>query len=159
MNTAIHFSKASDEWETPQEFFDELNAEFRFELDVCATAENRKCPRWYGVEADGLTQDWSNTRCWLNPPYSQLKLWLAKASNSARNGATVVCLIPSRTDTKAWHEFVWNEETHQPRSGVEVRFIRGRLKFGGCKNSAPFPSAVVIFRRPNWQLFIERRNG
>lgn len=158
MNAAVHFSKASDNWETPQEFFEQLNAEFGFQLDVCATVHNTKCLKFWSDIHDGLLQDWRQDVCWMNPPYSQLKLWLAKASDSARHGATVVCLIPSRTDTKAWHQYVWNEETHQPRSGVEVRFIRGRLKFGGCKNSAPFPSAVVIFRRPNWQQqFIERR--
>lgn len=150
MNTALHFSKASDEWETPQAFFDEMDREFHFTLDVCASTVNHKCARffWNGCTTSGLTSDWSEDVCWMNPPYSQLKLWLAKASESARCGATVVCLIPSRTDTKAWHRFIWDKSIHKPRPGVEVRFIEGRLKFGGCTNSAPFPSAVVIFRKP-----------
>lgn len=142
----VHFSSASDEWETPQAFFDELDKEFGFGLDVCATEDNRKCVSWFSIETDGLTQDWEHSICWMNPPYSKLKLWLAKASESAKAGATVVCLVPSRTDTKAWHRYVWDKTAHKPRSGVEVRFIEGRLKFGGCQNSAPFPSAVIIFR-------------
>lgn len=142
----VHFSRTSDEWETPQPFFDELNREFGFGLDVCATADNRKCARWFGIEADGLTQDWENSICWMNPPYSNLRNWMAKASKSAKAGAIVVCLIPSRTDTRAWHDFIWDETKHAARPGVEVRFIKGRLKFGGCDNSAPFPSAVIIFR-------------
>jgi site-specific DNA-methyltransferase (adenine-specific) len=150
MNTALMFSKASDEWETPQDFFYELHCEFGFTLDVCATEQNRKCQLFYSQEDDGLSQDWSassaNPVCWMNPPYSQLKLWLQKASAQAQLGATTVCLIPSRTDTKAWHSFVWDENEHRLRPGVEIRFVKGRLKFGGCTNSAPFPSAVVIFR-------------
>jgi len=142
----VHFSRASDEWETPQEFFDELDREFRFSLDVCATSENRKTSAYFDMQTDGLSQNWGQRVCWMNPPYSQLRLWMEKASLSAKLGAIVVCLIPSRTDTRAWHGYVWDETKHAARPGVEVRFIKGRLKFGGCENSAPFPSAIIIFR-------------
>jgi phage N-6-adenine-methyltransferase len=139
------FSSSSDNWATPQDFFDKLNEEFHFTLDVCATPENAKCERYFTPEMDGLKQEWTGV-CWCNPPYSQIKQWIQKASESASNGATVVMLIPARTDTSYWHRYIWDTEQHRPRPGVEVRFIKGRLKFGGSKNSAPFPSAVVIFR-------------
>jgi phage N-6-adenine-methyltransferase len=139
------FSSSSDNWATPQDFFDKLNEEFHFTLDVCATPENAKCERYFTPEMDGLKQEWTGV-CWCNPPYSQIKQWIQKASESASNGATVVMLIPARTDTSYWHQYIWDTEHHRPRPGVEVRFIKGRLKFGGSKNSAPFPSAVVIFR-------------
>lgn len=130
------FSSATDEWATPQEFFDALNAEFGFELDVCATPENAKCPKYFTKEDDGLSQTWSGV-CWMNPPYGrQIATWVKKAYESAQNGATVVCLLPSRTDTARWHDYCMKGE---------MRFIRGRLKFGGSKWNAPFPNAVVIF--------------
>jgi len=134
----VHFSSATDEWETPQKLFDELNESYRFILDVCATAENTKCENFYTKEDNGLTKDWKG-RCWMNPPYGRnIKYWVKKAYESARdNGAIVVCLLPSRTDTAWWHDYVL------PYG--EVTFIRGRLKFGNAKNSAPFPSALVVF--------------
>ena len=146
MNNSVHFSGASDEWATPQDFFDKLNAEFGFTVDVCATAGNAKCKLFYSLEDNGLARNWGQSKCWMNPPYSQLKAWMAKAADAAKHGATVVCLIPSRTDTKAWHEYLWDQESHSSRFRVSIRFIKGRLKFGGSKNSAPFPSAVVIFK-------------
>lgn len=137
MNNEVMFSSRSDEWETPQWLFDQLYTEFGFSLDVCATADNAKCERYYTKAEDGLAQDWSGV-CWMNPPYGrEISRWIEKAYESSLGGATVVCLLPSRTDTKWWHEYVMRGE---------VRFLRGRLKFGGSKNSAPFPSAVVIFR-------------
>jgi len=134
----VHYSSKTDMWATPDCFFDKLNNEFGFELDVCATKDNAKCDKYYTIDDDGLSQIWSGM-CWMNPPYGrQIKHWIKKAYESARdNGATVVCLIPSRTDTAYWHDYVMKGE---------IRFIRGRLKFGGAKNSAPFPSAVVVFR-------------
>ena len=139
MDTAVHFSSATDEWATPQDFFDKLMETYRFTLDVCATAENAKCADFYTKEDNGLTKDWMG-RCWMNPPYGRdIKYWVKKAYQSARdNGALVVCLLPSRTDTAWWHDYVL------PYG--EVTFIRGRLKFGGAKNSAPFPSAIVVFK-------------
>ena len=138
--TNVHFSSATDEWETPQKLFDELNQKYKFEIDVCATKENTKCiRRYYTKEDNGLTKDWTD-RCWMNPPYGRnIKYWVKKAYESARdNGAIVVCLLPSRTDTAWWHNYVL------PYG--EVTFIRGRLKFGNATNSAPFPSAIVVFQ-------------
>jgi phage N-6-adenine-methyltransferase len=133
----VHFSSATDMWATPQEFFDGLRQEFVFRLDVCATGENAKCLRYFTEAQDGLSQPWRGV-CWMNPPYGRtIGLWMRKAHESALQGATVVCLVPARTDTAWWHDYAIKGE---------VRFLRGRLKFGGHKNSAPFPSALVIFR-------------
>lgn len=146
MNTALMFSSATDKWATPQPFFDALNAEFQFAIDVCADATNAKCERYFDEAADGLKQDWRGI-CWMNPPYGrEVSKWVAKASLEAHIGAVVVCLLPARTDTAWWHNHIWDARTHQPHLGVEVRLLRGRLKFGGHNNSAPFPSAVVVFR-------------
>ena len=160
MNKAVLFSKASDEWSTPQAFWDELDDEFQFTLDAAATQENKKILLYCGPDRtdglhDALTVDWvcqSEAKyggtIWCNPPYSRCREFIAKAANEANCGATVVCLVPSRTDTRWWHEYVWDQTKHQPRAGVEVRFLRGRLKFVGATNSAPFPSVVIIFRWP-----------
>ena len=135
-------------WETPQDLFDELDQEFRFSLDVCATPETAKCDRYFTPEIDGLAQEWHGV-CWCNPPYGrEIGQWIAKAREAGRKGATVVCLIPSRTDTRYWHDHIWDDKNHCPQLGVEVRLIRGRLKFGDAKNAAPFPSAVIVFRPP-----------
>lgn len=134
---SVHFSSATDMHATPQAYFDEVAKEFAFTLDVCAIAENAKCARYFTPEQDGLAQVWEGV-CWMNPPYGRtIGLWVSKAFRSAQNGATVVCLLPARTDTAWWHDFAMKGE---------IRFIRGRLKFGNAKNSAPFPSALVIFR-------------
>ena len=131
------FSSKTDDWETPQDLFDKLDQEFEFNLDVCATRDNRKCRNFYAKELDGLKQDWSGV-CWMNPPYGrEIGKWVQKAYEESLKGSTVVCLLPSRTDTKWWHGYCMKGE---------VRFIKGRLKFGNSKNSAPFPSAIVIFR-------------
>ena len=133
----LHFSSATDLWATPQAFFDSVSAEFPFEIDVCALPENAKCSRYFTPEQDGLVQTWRGV-CWMNPPYGrEIGKWVKKAFESAQEGATVVCLLPARTDTAWWHDYVQQGE---------VRFLRGRLKFGGQKNSAPFPSALVVFR-------------
>lgn len=124
------------DWETPQALFDELDAEFGFTLDVCATPENAKCWRFFTIQADGLKQDWAGFRCWMNPPYGrEIGAWIRKAHDSK---ALVVGLIPARTDTAWWHDYIQDR--------AEVRFLRGRLKFGTSNNSAPFPSAVVVWR-------------
>lgn len=128
------FSSNSDLWSTPQSFFDDLNKEFGFETDVCALPENAKCKTFYTPTEDGLSQEWTGI-CWCNPPYGrEIGRWVKKASES---NATVVCLVPARTDTAWWHDYAMK---------AEIRFIRGRLKFGNSKNSAPFPSAVLIFK-------------
>ncbi len=140
MNTDLMFSSKSTEWETPQKLFDKLNAEFGFTLDVCAIPGNAKCERYYTPEEDGLKQYWEGV-CWCNPPYGrEVGKWVFKAlSASLLSGTTVVMLLPARTDTRWFHDYIYG------RDNVGIRFLRGRLKFGGCKNSAPFPSMVVIF--------------
>jgi phage N-6-adenine-methyltransferase len=139
MSTKVHFMSERSDWETPQFLFDGLNAEFGFELDVCAAPHNAKCKQYYTATVDGLAQNWTGV-CWMNPPYGrEIEKWIRKAFESAENGALVVCLVPARTDTRWWHRYVLRGE---------IRFLKGRLKFGGSKNSAPFPSAIVIFRPP-----------
>jgi len=133
---SVHFSSATDLWATPQDFFDRMHERFGFTLDVCATPDNAKCPRFFTQAEDGLAQDWTGT-CWMNPPYGrEIGRWMRKAYESSLNGATVVCLVPARTDTCWWHDYAIKGE---------VEFIKGRLKFGEAKD-APFPSAVVTFR-------------
>lgn len=133
----IHFSSKTDLWSTPQEFFDKYNQLYDFEIDVCASKENAKCTKFYTKEDDGLSKEWTG-KCWMNPPYGRtIKQWMKKAYESSLNGATVVCLVPARTDTAWWHDYAVKGQ---------IEFIRGRLKFGGNKNSAPFPSAVVVFK-------------
>ena len=135
-------SSKTCEWETPQWFFDKLNAQFKFNLDVCATPDNAKCKRYFTKDDDGLQRKWTGT-CWMNPPYGrEIKQWMKKAYEESLHGATVVCLVPARTDTAWWHDYAMKGK---------IRFIRGRLKFGGHKNSAPFPSAIVIFNLKNVQ--------
>lgn len=138
------FSSATAEWETPQEIFNRLNAEFNFTLDVCARPENAKCARFFTPEQDGLAQDWSGEICFMNPPYGrEISRWVEKAFLEAQKGAVVVCLLPARTDTAWWHTWVMK--------AAEIRFIRGRLRFGGAVNGAPFPSTVVVFRRGEYR--------
>ena len=141
MNTDVMFSSATDNWSTPQDFFDKLNDEFHFTLDVCADENNHKCEHYYTKEIDGLSRPWVGT-VWCNPPYGRkIGEWVRCAYLSSNIGsATVVMLLPARTDTRWFHDYIYN------KSNTEIRFIKGRLKFGGCKNSAPFPSMVVIFR-------------
>ncbi|GHV44810.1 DNA N-6-adenine-methyltransferase of bacteriophage [Synergistales bacterium] len=138
------YSSFSREWETPLDFFDTLDAKFHFTLDVCATVSNAKCERYFTKAEDGLLQPWNGV-CWMNPPYGhEISQWLKKAyESSLEDGAVVVCLLPARTDTKWWHEYVI---AHAER----VEFLRGRLRFSG-KNPAPFPSALVIFGRSSLQ--------
>jgi len=136
----VCFSHDSDEWATPQELFDEINNEFHFDLDPCATEENHKCERYVTKEQDGLKISWGGCRVWCNPPYSQIDKWVAKAFYETKNDNTlVVLLVPSRTDTRYFHNYIYNR--------AEIRFIKGRVKFGG-KSAAPFPSMLVIFRGP-----------
>ncbi|MEX5895122.1 DNA N-6-adenine-methyltransferase [Staphylococcus haemolyticus] len=137
---SVHFSSKSNEWTTPQHLFDELNQEFNFTLDPCATEENAKCSKHFTIEDDGLSKDWSNDVVFMNPPYGrEIKKWIKKAYEESLNGATVVCLIPARTDTMYWHDFIFDKAD-------DIRFLKGRLKFGNGKNSAPFPSAIVVYK-------------
>ena len=138
MNNNLMFSSKEQTWETPIKFFDKVNEEFKFDIDVCAVPKTAKCSNYYTPEIDALKQEWKGV-CWMNPPYGrEIGKWIEKAYNESAKGATVVCLIPARTDTKYWHEFIFPYAS-------EIRFIKGRLKFGNSDNSAPFPSALVIF--------------
>lgn len=138
INTGM-FSSKTDLWETPQDFFDKLNSEFSFDLDACALPENAKCAAYFTPEQDGLSQPWRGT-VWCNPPYGrQIGTWVEKAAGSAAAGATVVMLLPARTDTKWFHEYIYGK--------AEIRFVPGRLKFGKAKYNAPFPCMIVIFKK------------
>lgn len=132
------FTSSSDEWETPQELFDMIDEVFHFNLDVCATHANAKCKRYFTKKEDGLSLPWSGI-CWMNPPYGrEITLWIRKAYESSLTvGTIVVCLLPARTDTVWWHEYVIAH-------AESIGFIRGRLKFSR-KGPAPFPSALVVF--------------
>lgn len=150
----ILFSKASDEWETPQWLFDLLDKEFHFDCDAAATEKNTKCPAfhspnfvkgWFLLHGDrviscmgnALTENWYKATYFLNPPYLQIAAFMKKAYEESLKGAIVVCLIPCRTDTRYWHNYVMQAQ--------EIRFIKGRLQFSNMQNSAPFPSCIVIF--------------
>lgn len=140
MNTELMFSSKTDDWATPQDFFDKLNEEFDFTLDPCASLENHKCPIYFTKLNNGLSKKWFG-RVFCNPPYGRvIGDWVKKAYTSFQNKECdlVVMLLPARTDTKWFHEYIYGK--------AEIRFIKGRLKFGGCKNSAPFPSMVVIWK-------------
>jgi phage N-6-adenine-methyltransferase len=142
----VHFSSETDNWSTPQDFFDKVAAEFGpFDLDPCADATNAKAPKFYTREDDGLSRYWRG-KVWVNPPYGRgIGKWVelaARAVNGLCTADLVVMLLPARTDTKWWHDYVIPHAS-------EIRFIKGRLKFGGARNSAPFPSALVVFRRPD----------
>ena len=143
MSESVHFSQKTDIWATPQWFFDALDKEFGFTLDPCTDGDNAKCERFFTSQENGLLMDWGQETVFMNPPYSECGKWMAKAYSAAQHGATVVCLIPSRTDTAYWHKYAMKGE---------IRFIRGRLKFGDAKDSAPFPSAVIVFRPKEFKL-------
>jgi len=130
------FSSQSDCWATPPELFRELDKDYHFTVDVCATADNAKCATFFSPEQDGLKQDWSGHVCWCNPPYGRaIGDWVKKAAES---NTTVVMLLPARTDTRWFHGYIYNK--------ARIRFIKGRVKFGDGTKPAPFPSMVVIFR-------------
>lgn len=135
------FSSESENWATPQDVFDRLNSVFHFTLDPCADPSNTKCKKYYTKEINGLTKDWGGHRVFCNPPYGRdaTGRWVKKCyEESKKLGTIVVMLIPARTDTRWFHEYCY-------RSNVQIHFVKGRLKFGGSKNSAPFPSMIVIF--------------
>ena len=143
MLTSGLFTSATDEWATPQGLFNQLDETFHFEIDVCASAENAKCERYFTKEQDGLQQDWGGAVIWCNPPYGrEIGKWVEKCAK--RIGVSVM-LLPARTDTRWWQEYIVDNPT------ADVRFIKGRLKFGDGKNSAPFPSAIVIFFNTNFK--------
>lgn len=147
MNTAVMFSSAKDDWETPQDLFDELNKEFGFDLDPCADGKNHKCPAYFTKEEDGLSRDWGGHITFCNPPYGRNTTgeWVRKAyetlkaAGNYKTRTLVVMLVPARTDTKWFHEYIYK------KPGVEARFLKGRVKFAGAEHPAPFPSMVVVF--------------
>ena len=148
----IFTSSKSVEWATPQALFDAWDAKYHFTLDPCATKENTKCKKYYTIKEDGLIQDWSKDIVFMNPPYGrEIKKWIKKAYEESIKGACVVCLIPARTDTSYWHDFIFCN------SWVDIFFIRGRVKFGTSKSSAPFSSAIVVFDKER-RIMDERTN-
>ena len=146
LNKAL-FSSDKEDWATPQDFFDSLNEEFHFNLDPCADPENAKCDRFFTKEENGLSKDWGGSCVFCNPPYGRaIADWVRKGYEESRKpGTTVVMLIPSRTDTAYFHDWIFGKAS-------EVRFLRGRLKFtdedGNGEDAAPFPSAVIVWRSP-----------
>jgi site-specific DNA-methyltransferase (adenine-specific) len=140
----VHFSSDDQTWTTPQKFYDQLNEEFNFTLDPCCSKESAKCDHYFTEEDDGLIQDWSDHVVFMNPPYGrEIPQWIEKAHNEYLKGATVVCLIPSRTDTRYWHNWIF---PLYYENKIEIRFLKGRLKFGNAKTSAPFPSVVIVYK-------------
>ena len=165
---SVHFSNNSNEWETPLDLYNKLDKEFNFTLDPCATPSNAKCIKYYTKRDNGLSKDWSGERVFMNPPYGrEIKHWIEKAYRESRKGAVVVCLIPARTDTSYWHDWIF-PYAH------DIKFLKGRIKFkhsesgfkayyceqlnfldeseseiiqAGIDNPAPFPSAIVIFKQ------------
>jgi len=140
MDKALFSSKKHD-WETPQDLYEELDKEFNFNLDPCSSDSNHKCDKYFTIEDNGLEQDWRGHNVFVNPPYGrQIKHWVEKSYNEGQKpNTTVVMLIPARTDTRYFHDYIYHK--------AEIRFIKGRLKFSESKNSAPFPSMIVIFKK------------
>ena len=138
---ATKFESKRQDWETPDSIFNPLDAEFGFTIDVCATEQNKKCSLRYTEKEDGLSQDWTQwIACWMNPPFGEQGKWVKKAYEEAQKGATVICLLPARTNTNWWHDYCMKGE---------IRFIRGRVKFKGAEHGLPQPLAIVIFAPPN----------
>ena len=137
----------TDNWSTPQDLFDHLDKKFHFTLDPCADDKNHKCAKYYTRGNDWLQQDWSDEIVFMNPPYGrEIGKRVKKARDSAlKSDGKVVCLLPARTDTKRFHEYIYNND--YPELQVDYEFIKWRLKFWWSKNSAPFPSMIVLFTR------------
>lgn len=138
---SVHHSSVNPTWETPPDFFEAVNRGFNFSLDVCASDHNTKCVRYFTEETNGLAQSWQGETCWMNPPYGRvIGNWMKKAAEeSAQGNCTVVCLVPARTDTRWWHDYV--------TQAYKVVFLKRRLHFVGAPAAAPFPSALVIFNQ------------
>lgn len=154
LKTQVMFSSKTPEWATPQELFDALDKIHHFDLDPAATPENAKCARYFTATDDGLSQNWGGASVFCNPPYGrEIGRWVKKAYEESRKpGTKVVMLLPARTDTAWFHDYCVKGT---------VQFLRGRLKFGGSKNSAPFPSMIVTFERrekANEAYFIQHRH-
>lgn len=141
----VMFSSAKDDWETPQDFFDSLNQEFHFSLDAAASDSNAKCPIYFTKSDNALLKNWGGYTVFCNPPYGREIADFVKKSyeESKKPNTSVVMLLPARTDTKWFHEYILGK--------AEIRFLRGRLKFVGAVNQAPFPSMVVVFRSGRYE--------
>ena len=148
-NIQACLSSKTDNWATPQDFFDNLNEEFHFTLDPCANEENHKCDLFFTKEQDGLTKDWGKHVVFCNPPYGkEIADWVRYSyEQSQKPNTTVVMLIPARTDTRYFHDYIYGK--------AEIRFIKGRLKFGDATTAAPFPSMIVIYRKSSWRDDLE----
>lgn len=149
MGLEVHFSSAKHDWATPQPLFDALNAEFGFTVDAAANATNHKCARWYGQggeREDALTQPWDPAEVyWCNPPYGREQAAFVRQGYDVMcRGGVAVFLLPARTDTKMFHQYIWNTDAQKTYNGVQVRFLRGRVRFAGAPGPAPFPSMVVV---------------
>ena len=151
------FSTGNQEHETPQDLYDQLHREFGFDLDPASTEANHKAVNYFTKEDDGLSKDWTvfgngymGGRVYCNPPYGrEIGKWVAKARQEVESGNAriVVMLLPARTDTRWFHDYIWDLKNHKPQSGVEIRFLKGRLQFQRTKSSAPFPSMIIIFTK------------
>ena len=177
MNLDLMFSSEDMTWATPQDFFDKLDKEFHFTLDPCCVPETAKCDTYFTPKEDGLKQSWQGHTVFMNPPYGKPEKackpnckkkkcvergfhiekyvpgqadWIKKAYEESLNGTTVVCLIPSRTDTDVWNDYCMKAS--------EIRFVKGRLKFGEGDSPAPFPSAIVVFNGNNECLKVSTYN-
>jgi site-specific DNA-methyltransferase (adenine-specific) len=142
MNTDVMFSSKTDQWATPQWVFDQLHEEFKFTLDPCADEFNHKCDKYFTKEQNGLSKDWGSETVFCNPPYGrEIPHWVQKCFDEVHSGncPCAVMLIPARTDTQWFHKYIYRQ--------AEIRFVKGRLKFGDSTNCAPFPSMVVVFRK------------
>ena len=136
----VHYMSKSNEWTTPPDLFNKLNLKYNFTLDPCCTKDSALCDKYYTIEDNGLIQDWSEDIVFMNPPYGrEIPKWIEKAYKESLKGATIVCLIPARTDTRYWHNFIFPYAS-------DIKFIKGRLKFGSGNAPAPFPSALVEFK-------------
>lgn len=133
----------TDVWGTPRPLFEALDQEFGFSLDPCSDGTNAMCDRFFTPVENGLLRSWADEVVFMNPPYSECDAWMRKAYGESLEGATVVCLVPARTDTDWWHRYAMKGE---------IRFIRGRLRFGDAPANAPFPSAIVVFRPRGFSL-------
>lgn len=152
MNTEVMFSSKTDNWSTPDSFYKLALEKYNINpiLDVCADSQNTRCKLFYTKKEDGLKQEWDKD-FWMNPPYGRnIQHWIKKAYNSCvKYNVEGVMLLPARTDTKWFHDYIYNKS--------EIHFIKGRLKFGDSKNSAPFPSILVIYRkRTKLQLWLQK---
>ena len=150
MNKAL-LESGRDDWETPQDLFNDLNREFGFTLDPCATPDTARCAKYYTRAEDGLNRDWTGEVVFCNPPYGRKQdAWVRKCSAHGAGGGVAVMLLPARTDTARFHDFILGK--------AEIRFVRGRLKFTGAMNPAPFPSMVVVFGKDDHLTMFNKLN-